>query len=625
MSKIVVLFAHGRTGTHMLRSILSQEPWLRSFGEVFNPAVERWNRHSFFPHLRQHMAEAGAMDVTAAKKVADGFFDRLEGSLDGACGLLDLKVGQISAMDWPPFLQGMVPVVLDRVIARGWPIVLCRRRDQLAAYVSQKRAEQSGVWVRRTDQPADEGVSAALKIVPSQLLHYFAQQERAAADVDRWLSGHKRKALIHYEDFERFAALPDAVRDVFSDAFARPLQRGVKADTVKLVGDHRAAIANPDEVRDSLRQAGYARFWPDPDTRSLAGGGPAPNTHAGPVPTDRPAGLITAAQAKDRVVALKNDIAATLRKGVPIREERYALADMAMQIGHFEDIFVHRGKHAPFADYRLLGVGSLARLMFQARRRDYLSDKAKYRWMIDDKLAGLKFAELLGVPVVPYIMSEAIVDLPEAIARMGYPAVVKPLTDADAMNVFILFGPDRVVEHKRRETMDKAEALARIARTGHRKWLVQRYIGPLDGEGPPITEIKPFLFYGEVGFVHEVTTYPELAICEWSPHGHEINTGRPINRMKGHGFTQEVIADAVRMSLALPAPFMRVDFLVWQGKHYFNEVAPQPGTVSELVHFDRALGDLYLAAEARLLDDLFNAKPFAEFRALAAGTAGAKT
>lgn len=621
MSKIVVLFAHGRTGTHMLRSILSQEPWLRNFGEAFNPAIEQWNRHSFFPHLRQNLAGQGAVDVVAAKRLVDGFFDHLEASIEGGHGLLDLKVGQISAMDWPPFIQGTVPVILDRVISRGWPIVLCRRRDQLAAYVSQKRAEQTGVWVRRTDKPTDGSVDAKLEIAPSQLLRFFAQQERAAADVDHWLSAYARKSLIHYEDFAHFPALPDPVREVFSAAFGRTLQRGVKADTVKLVADHRAAIANQDEVREALRRAGYAQFWPDAGGTVQSESGIARGPHADTETEAAPPKRITAAQAKERVDALRGDIALTLKQGVPHVEERYALADLATEVGHFQDHFVHRGKDAPFSEYRLGGVASFARLMFQARRRDYLSDKAKHRWLIDDKHAGLKFAELLGIPVVPYLLCQSVAEVSAAIAQMGYPAVVKPLTDAEAANVFIFFGPDRVVEHKLRVTMDDAAALARMSRSGRPKWLVQRYIGPLDGEGPPITEIKPYIFYGEVGFVHEVTTYPETAICEWSPDGHEIDSGRPFNRMKGRGFTPEVIADAVRMSLALPSPFLRVDFLVWQGKHYFNEVAPQPGSVSELPRLDRTLGDLYLAAEARLLDDLFNGKIFPEVRSLGKGKA----
>jgi hypothetical protein len=491
----------------------------------------------------------------------------------------------------------------------------------LAAYVSQKRAEQSGVWVRRAGKPADDKADATLHIAPPQLLRFIAQQERAAADVDRWLSDYGRKHLIHYEDFARFPSLADPVREVFSTAFGRPLQRGVKTDTVKLVADHRAAIANPYEVRDALERAGFARFWPDAVDIAQAEGETDRAEH---VDADVTAGPITSAEAKERVDALKADIAATLTKGVSDMAERHALADLAVQMGHFSDSFVHFDKHAPFSDYRLGGVASLARLLFQARRRDFLTDKAKHRWLIDDKLAGLKFAEALGIPVVPYMSCRTVAEVPAAIARTGYPAVVKPLVDADANNVFLVFGPNHVVEHKPRETMDEAAAFARMDRAGRSTWLVQRYIGPLSGEGPPVTEIKPYVFYGEVGFVHEVTTYPKTAICEWAPDGQEIDSGRPIARMKGQGFSKELIADAVRMSLGLPTPFLRVDFLVWQGKHYFNEVAPQPGSVAELPCIDRFLGDLYLEAEARLLDDLMNGKSFAEIKSLSTGQMAAK-
>lgn len=620
MSKIVVLFAHGRTGTHMLRSILSQETWIRNFDEPFNPSVEQWNKQSFFPHLRRHVAGPGAMNATAAKQLVDSFFDQLEQSVGASSGLLDLKVGQIGAMDWPPFLQGTVPVILDRVMARGWPIILCRRHDQLATYVSQKRAEQSGVWVRREGTRANDTKGTALHVDPAQLSRFIAQQERAAADVDRWMSSYPSKALIHYEDFAPFPFLPDPVREVFSAAFARPLQRGLTADTVKLVADHYAMISNPDEVRDGLKRMGYPQFWPDAphNPNGAQAAAPDPNTE---VRAAAPATVVTAAQAKERVELLKADIAATLKTGIAYKAERHALADVAVQIGHFDDSFVHRAKNAPFAQYHLEGVASFARLMFQARRRDYLNDRPKYRWLIDDKLVGLRFAESLGIPVVPYITCGAVADVPAALARMGYPAVVKPLVDANAANVFMAFGPGRVVEHQTRITMDETAALARMGQTGRSKWLVQRYIGPLDFGEEPVTEIKSYMFYGEVGVINEVTTYPETAVCEWSPNGQEIDSGRPIKRMKGRGFTPELVADGVRMSLALPAPFLRVDFLFWQGQHYFNEVSPQPGSAAELPNLDRALGDLYLAAEARLLDDLFQSKPFAEIRELSKAVA----
>ncbi len=625
MSKIVVLFAHGRTGTHMLRSILSQETWIRNHDEPFNPAIEHWNKHSFFPHLRQHLAGTGAMNVVAAKQVVDAYFDHLEHSLGASSGLVDLKVGQIGAMDWPPFLQGTVPVILDRVMARGWPIVLCRRRDQLAAYVSQKRAEQSGVWVRREGKAADDTEGAALHIDPAQLLRFLAQQERVTADVDRWISGYPSTALIHYEDFGPFPFLPDPVREIFSAAFARPLRRGVKTDTVKLIADHHALIVNADEVRNALLQQGYAQFWPEtaPDLPRVDG--TADDAGRGAIPAAGSATIVTAAQAKDRAATLKADIAATLKTGVTYKAERHALADVAVQVGHFDDSFVHRAKNAPFAQYHLEGVASFARLMFQARRRDYLDDRPKYRWLIDDKLIGLRFAESLGIPVVPYLFCDAVADVPATLARMGYPAVVKPLGDANAANVFMIFEPGRVVEHQTRQTMNETAALARMAQTGQSKWLVQRYIGPLEFGEQPVTEIKSYMFYGEVGVINEVTTYPEIALCEWSPDGREIDSGRPINRMKGRGFTPELVSDGVRMSLALPAPFLRVDFLFWQGQHYFNEVSPQPGSAAEQPNFDRALGDLYLAAEARLLDDLFEGKPFPEIRALAKAVAGEMT
>lgn len=77
------------------------------------------------------------------------------------------------------------------------------------------------------------------------------------------------------------------------------------------------------------------------------------------------------------------------------------------------------------------------------------------------------------------------------------------------------------------------------------------------------------------------------------------------------------LAEAV--SRALPAPFLRIDFLrAADGRLVFCEFTPRPGRFSLIrPEFDRSFGAPFLRAEARLLADLLAGRHFPEWEAAA--------
>ena len=133
----------------------------------------------------------------------------------------------------------------------------------------------------------------------------------------------------------------------------------------------------------------------------------------------------------------------------------------------------------------------------------------------------------------------------------------------------------------------------------------------------PAPDLKFYCFYGRVGVVLEVERYPKSQYCWWSWEGARTETGKYSESLfDGAGFTQEHRALAERISAAMPLPFMRIDFLKAENRLLFGELTPRPGNFHAFNdETDRQLGDLYLEAEGRLMDDLLNGKGFPEFRA----------
>ncbi len=71
---------------------------------------------------------------------------------------------------------------------------------------------------------------------------------------------------------------------------------------------------------------------------------------------------------------------------------------------------------------------------------------------------------------------------------------------------------------------------------------------------------------------------------------------------------------AERISLEIPAPFIRIDFIRRAAGLYFCEFTPRPGSVGAFNRkYDHLLGVKFHEAEARLYNDLMSGKEFIVF------------
>jgi hypothetical protein len=101
-------------------------------------------------------------------------------------------------------------------------------------------------------------------------------------------------------------------------------------------------------------------------------------------------------------------------------------------------------------------------------------------------------------------------------------------------------------------------------------------------------------------------------------YGKPVETGKYEKpKGEGHGVTQEQIETAKYISLQIPAPYMRIDFLRGHDGIYFTEFCFAPGGFGQFdAETDRRLGYLYLRAEIRLQNDLPGGKAFKHFARL---------
>ncbi|MCC5809420.1 MAG: hypothetical protein JJU06_03520 [Ectothiorhodospiraceae bacterium] len=270
-------------------------------------------------------------------------------------------------------------------------------------------------------------------------------------------------------------------------------------------------------------------------------------------------------------------------------------------------------RKASGAQLPLAGLASFRRSLSMRSRGRSLTGLSQ-EWPLNNKVKAYRFAELCGVPFPRTLQAGSSVD---ALAHDAMtPVVIKPEQGAGANGVYLVFDQHRIRDVARRQWLESwsemiAAMRARLESGRLRKdsWIVEQLVLEDTSSGVPGRDLKFYCFYGEVGLVLEVKRDDGLQYCEWDGQGREVFSGKYDHvRFSGEGVTPEQLALASRMSAEIPAPFLRLDFLrseLAPAGMVFGEVTPRPGNYHAFNdEVDRVLGELYLAAEARLLHDL---------------------
>ena len=261
-------------------------------------------------------------------------------------------------------------------------------------------------------------------------------------------------------------------------------------------------------------------------------------------------------------------------------------------------------------------TASFRRMLKEESRREFLGGK-KLIWQINPKDAGVRFAREVGIPVLSL---ESYADADSLLSRVRESEsrlVVKPWIGNSSKGIYIVYGADDIFDLGRREGMKSFEDFARrIAGTEQTGWSVEPFLPSTYDERCPAHDLKFYSFYGRIGLVLEVRRHPTIRYCWWNADGERIGKVKHEQRLfLGQGFSDLEKEWAIKLSSEIPAPFMRIDFLRSSKGSFFGEFTPRPGGFEYFPNrLNRWLGERYLEAQTRLLDDLWNGKTFDHFR-----------
>lgn len=264
------------------------------------------------------------------------------------------------------------------------------------------------------------------------------------------------------------------------------------------------------------------------------------------------------------------------------------------------------------------------RASLNMRIRQYQLTGELPEYVLDDKQAAYAFMDKLAIRR-PWTSEKTYKadELP-----LEPQTVVKPRDGAGARGVYLIHDFNDIIDLKRARALDSREALTASMKADIESgwveaddWMMEELIMEDKENKIPGSDIKFYCFYGEVGLVLEIKRYPELKYCWWTTNGERVHTGKYDNDpFKGKGVSREEIEMACRISKEIPAPFIRIDFLRSEEGLVFGEFTPKPGNYDEFdTETDQWMGDLFLEAEGRLLNDLLNQRPFNSYMGLESG------
>ena len=253
----------------------------------------------------------------------------------------------------------------------------------------------------------------------------------------------------------------------------------------------------------------------------------------------------------------------------------------------------------------------------------------EYAWLLDRKINAYKFADRIGLRrpknnLKIYKLSE--------IEEKNEPVVIKPVHSTGSMGVYLVFNKNTILSAKEgiylnswSELMEDASRKLAAGKAGKSpllkslsrdKWMVEELIVGEDGDNTPASDLKFYCFYGEVIIVSESNPAFHKKFCYWDVDMNLVETGRYQKKFYAHGkgFTKEDLEIAIKTSLEIPAPFIRLDMLKGQQGLVFCEATPRPGNFHLFnKEYDRKFGEAYRRAERRILKDLLNGKKFEAF------------
>ena len=239
-------------------------------------------------------------------------------------------------------------------------------------------------------------------------------------------------------------------------------------------------------------------------------------------------------------------------------------------------------------------------------------------WTLNNKIKSYAFIDEIGIKR-PKVFGEQLSfsDVPRVEG-----IVIKPSQGANSSGVYLVINEEKIIDVKRSRILNNWDLLDNYIKNDldsgivRDKWIVEELVFEDKKKERPARDLKFYCFYGEVALILEIVRFPEKRYCWWTPKGDRIFTGKYKHKLfKGEGVSRSQIELASSISLKIPAPFIRIDFLKTQNGLIFGEFTPRPGNYDQFNNpTDQMMGDYFLKAEGRLVSDLLNGKHFTEYK-----------
>ncbi len=232
----------------------------------------------------------------------------------------------------------------------------------------------------------------------------------------------------------------------------------------------------------------------------------------------------------------------------------------------------------------------------------------------NDKFIDQKFARSLNIPTPEVLQSK--VPLAEIIFEDNI--VLKPYFGSSSRFVYYYINEENIIEVKNSANVNNLKALKESLSNLdiEDSWQTEVLVCNIDNK--PANDIKVYCYYGKVGCVLEIKRSNKAYQCWYDKDGNILeNERRNQPWFEGTSFDNKVLEYAKKISLAIPAPFMRIDFYKGKEEYYLGELTPHPGRYfpEYSPELDYHLGELFCQAEARLFKDLIHKKSFESYLA----------
>lgn len=262
------------------------------------------------------------------------------------------------------------------------------------------------------------------------------------------------------------------------------------------------------------------------------------------------------------------------------------------------------------------------------RRRKKQVSRVPERRIGVGKVFDTILADVLGLRMPRELHRGSLSDVP---AGLRNAVVVKPLDASDSVGAFYVFAEDDIHAIWLERQLSSWDALLQVVRehlgddaVDAPRWVVQELI--LESDRQPARDIKFYSMYGEFPAILEVSRFPRREVAYFDGDTMQrAEVGRQQDPflqdasrsiIDRGGLTEGMLELGRRASLALPIPFIRLDFLWTPDELVFLEASTGPGNSHSFNRrWDRRLGKAYLQAETRLVNDLLSGKSFSEYEA----------